>query len=87
LEQRSFIAWLKQYSINVVADVRRMPLSREKGFSKNSLKDTLAQNNISYFHFNELGASKELRNELAESGDYKSFFRQYKKTFVTIPNS
>jgi len=79
LDQRSFITWLKQYSINVIADVRKMPLSRKKGFSKNILKETLAQNNIAYFSFNDLGASKELRDELAESGDYKCFFRKYKK--------
>ena len=79
MDQGAFITWLKQYGINVIVDVRKMPLSRKRGFSKTILKETLAQNNISYFHFNELGASKELRNELAESGNYKSFFRQYKK--------
>lgn len=82
LDQGSFLAWLRQYRIDVIADVRKLPLSRKKGFSKNSLKEALHSNNIEYYNFNGLGASKDLRNDLIASGDYRVFFREYKKTIV-----
>lgn len=82
LNQESFLAWLKRYGINVIADVRKLPLSRKKGFSKNSLKETLHSNDIEYFNFNDLGAPKDLRNDLIVSGDYRTFFRKYKKTIA-----
>ena len=45
LNQKEFLAWLQHYKINVIADVRQLPLSRKKGFSKNSLNESLAKNN------------------------------------------
>ncbi|MBU4403961.1 MAG: DUF488 domain-containing protein, partial [Actinobacteria bacterium] len=44
LSQKVFLAWLNRYDINVIADVRHLPLSRKKGFSKNSLNELLAKN-------------------------------------------
>ncbi len=58
LKQKAFLAWLQRYEINVIADVRRLPLSRKKGFSKNSLNELLAKNNIEYISYRELGTSK-----------------------------
>jgi len=78
LSPAEFLNWLKRYKINVIADVRRLPLSRKKGFSKNSLGELLTQNNVKYVNFPELGTTKKMRSKLVESGDYKSFSRKYK---------
>ena len=37
IDRHQFLAWLNNYNINVVADVRNLPLSRKKGFSKTAL--------------------------------------------------
>jgi len=78
LSQKAFLAWLHRYDIDMIADVRHLPLSRKKGFSKNSLNEFLTQNNIEYLSFRELGAPKEMRSELLDSGNYKNFFKKYK---------
>lgn len=78
LNQKAFLAWLQRYKINVIADVRQLPLSRKKGFSKNSLNESLAKNNIEYISYRELGTSKEMRSKLLSTGDYKKFFKEYK---------
>ncbi len=78
LNQKAFLAWLQRYEINLIADVRQLPLSRKKGFSKTSLNESLAKNNIEYLSFRELGTSKDMRSKLLSSGDYRNFFKKYK---------
>ena len=77
LDREQFLAHLAYYGVDVVADVRKLPVSRKKGFSKTSLKTLLNGNKIDYLNFQELGASKELRTELYESGDYDRFFNKF----------
>ena len=78
IDQSQFLSWLSNYKINVVADVRDLPLSRKKGFSKSALSDFLEKNKIDYINFRELGAPKELRAFLFETRDYKTYFKKYK---------
>jgi uncharacterized protein (DUF488 family) len=56
-----FVAILKKKKIELIADVRKKPISRKKGFSKNKLAARLAQDNIGYFHFKNLGVPSEWR--------------------------
>lgn len=72
-----FLNRLIEAGVATVIDVRELPLSRRKGFSKNPLKDALAARGISYVHRREFGAPKPIRNELRETGDYKEYFRQF----------
>src|SRR5215207_10357401 len=51
-----------------VADVRAVALSRKKGFSKNQLRDNLAEAQIGYRHFIDLGTPKAGR-DAARAGD------------------
>lgn len=78
IDQSQFLLWLSNYKINIVADVRDLPLSRKKGFSKTALSDLLKKNNIEYISYRELGAPKELRSFLIKTKDYKTYFRKYK---------
>lgn len=78
-DPHQFMVWLNNYNINVVADVRNLPLSRKKGFSKTALSTLLEENSIEYVNYRNLGAPKELRTFLLETKDYHTFFKRYKK--------
>lgn len=56
-----FIATLSMAGVDLVIDVRDVPLSRKKGFSKNSLRNRLAAHGIDYQHLKALGDPKEGR--------------------------
>ena len=77
LDENQFAAYLAYHGIDVVADVRKLPLSRKKGFSKTALHEMLANKNIKYLNFNNLGAPKGIRDELYKTGDYRRFFKEY----------
>ena len=70
----SFLDLLKEHSVECLFDVRQMPLSRKKGFSKTALRSHLERNHIKYIHFRELGSPKEIRDKLKETKDYEDFF-------------
>ena len=63
-----FIKQLKTSGVSKLIDVRDIPFSRKKGFSKEVLKETLEDNNIKYFHFKPLGSPASLRSKLKEDG-------------------
>ena len=77
LDQKQFIAYLSNHGVEVVADIRKLPASRKKGFSKTVLRETLSSKGIDYINYRDLGAPKELRDELYNSGNYDRFFRKY----------
>ncbi len=82
MNQEVFLNYLKRYSISVVADVRHLPLSRKKGFSKTALSESLSAQNIDYVNYRTLGATKELREKLKADGDYKTFFRSMARSVM-----
>ncbi|MBB4274099.1 DUF488 domain-containing protein [Rhizobium mongolense] len=67
-----FVKTLTAVGVEAVADVRAVPLSRKKGFSKNSLRSHLESAGIKYLAMQELGDPKEGR-EAAKAGDYDRF--------------
>lgn len=67
-----FVQTLLMVGIDVVADVRAVPLSRKKGFSKNTLRDRLAEVGIQYLPMQTLGDPKPGR-DAAKAGDYDAF--------------
>lgn len=79
LDGRQFLASLLHHDVDVVADIRKLPISRKKGFSKTALKEMLNDKNIEYLNFQGLGAPKDIRDELYQSGDYSQFFNKYLK--------
>lgn len=72
-----FVTKLKNLDIKKLIDVRQIPLSRKKGFSKSYLSKNLPNYGISYIHLKELGSSKYLRQKLHKDKNYKYFFREY----------
>ena len=74
-----FINLLKKNNIKLVIDVRRNPVSRKTGFSKNQFRKHLIKEGINYISKIELGVPNSLRNKLKEDKDYNYFFNQYKE--------
>jgi uncharacterized protein (DUF488 family) len=74
----SFVEHIRSRGIDCLIDVREIPLSRKKGFSKTALSTRLEQENIHYVHLKELGSPKPVRNKLKQDGDYVHFFKTMK---------
>lgn len=72
----TFIRTLKKARVRRLADVRDLPLSRKKGFSKTVLAQRLKQEGIIYLHVKALGDPKPGRLA-ARSGDIVGFQRIY----------
>ena len=70
----AFVTALRDASIDILIDVRDLPLSRKNGFSKKRLAQILAEADIDYIHLKGLGDPKDGRNA-ARAGDY-GLFRQ-----------
>lgn len=70
------IGALKAADIEVLADVRALPLSRRPGFSKTALAGAAQEAGIAYRHFKPLGTPKEGR-EAARKGDGAGLERVY----------
>ena len=79
MNQKEFLVLLRGHKISVVADVRRMPSSRKKGFSKNGLAESLLEQGISYVGFKDLGTPGEMRDQLKMTGNYGAFFKKYRR--------
>jgi uncharacterized protein (DUF488 family) len=72
-----FIGALRKAGVALVLDVRAVPASRKKGFSKNPLAQHLSEEGIGYRHLRALGTPKQGR-EAARSGDHESFERIFR---------
>jgi uncharacterized protein (DUF488 family) len=73
-----FVATLKAVGVHFLADVRALPLSRKKGFSKNGLRERIEREGMGYIHLGALGDPKEGR-EAARAGHYDQFRAIYTK--------
>jgi uncharacterized protein (DUF488 family) len=71
------IARLHEAAIDRVVDVRELPLSRRRGFSKSSLAAALEKAGIRYDHVRALGNPKPLRDRY-KSGDVTGGAREYR---------
>lgn len=74
--QGAVIDALKQAGVELLADIRYLPLSRRPGFSKSSLKAAAEEAGIAYRHFKQLGTPAEGR-AAARRGDHAGLARVY----------
>ena len=74
--QAAVVSALREAGVEVLADIRYLPLSRRPGFSKNSLKAAVEEAGIGYRHFKQLGTPAEGR-EAARRGDHAELERVY----------
>ena len=73
-----FIARLKKAGVTVVVDVRELPLSRKKGFSKTAFAAALHDAGIAYTHVPTFGCPRPIRNQYKIDGNWK----RYEKAFA-----
>ncbi len=76
-EPRELVAVLETAGVELLVDVRDLPLSRRRGFSKTALSDVLAAAGIKYTHDRALGNPKPLR-DLYRSGRKAEGERRYR---------
>ena len=74
-----FIQILLDAKTDLLLDVREIPISRRKGFSKTALKQALAEAGIEYRHEKQLGSPKQIRHRLREDWNYKRFFGDFNR--------
>ena len=67
-EPASLVAALQAAGVQRLLDVRELPLSRRRGFSKTALAEALREGGIAYEHDRALGNPKPYR-ELYKAGD------------------
>lgn len=73
----SYLNTLVRDGVTLICDVRRNPLSRKYGFSKNTLSKGCERVGIKYEHLPELGIASEDRRELKTQADYDALFAVY----------
>jgi uncharacterized protein (DUF488 family) len=69
-----FIQALRDRRVECLMDVREIPLSRKRGFSKTAFREALTGEGIAYRHYRGLGSPRDLRHRLRLTGDFEQFF-------------
>lgn len=77
LDIDAFVARLHAAGVKTVVDVRELPLSRKKGFSKTSFSEALAATNIAYLHAPVLGCPKPIRDKYKLDGDWPAYTKAF----------
>jgi uncharacterized protein (DUF488 family) len=74
---KDFIETLKVAQVTLLLDVRELPASRRKGFSKNALREALKDVGIDYRHEKRLGSPRAIRHRLRADQNYERFFEAF----------
>lgn len=81
-DQHAFLTCLQAAEVDLVVDVRELPLSRKRGFSKRPLAEALSEAGIDYLHLPRLGTPKPIRDAYKASGDWAPFSAAYRQHLV-----
>lgn len=71
------VADLRAAGVEQVVDVRELPLSRKRGFSKSGLSAALRAAGIDYVGERRVGAPREARHKLRDGGRWEPFANAY----------
>jgi uncharacterized protein (DUF488 family) len=82
-----WVTQLRTQQIEVVVDVREMPLSRKRGFSKSSLCALLDSNGIEYVHLRALGNPKEFRERLKSGWAFDEWAVEFRRILRARPEA
>lgn len=83
LALEGYLNSLLRANVTLLCDVRKNPISRKYGFSKNSLSNRCEKVNIRYEHLPDLGITSERRRNLKTQADRDALFDEYK--FQNLP--
>lgn len=78
----SYLTILLKSGVTLLCDVRRNPISRKYGFSKNTLARGCEGVGIRYEHLPELGIASDQRQSLDTQADYDALFADYECTWL-----
>lgn len=73
----AFVKRAKAAGVRTIVDVRELPLSRKKGFSKLSFREALSAVGIAYFHVPALGCPKPVRDRFKLDGDWTAYTKAF----------
>lgn len=73
-----FVSRLIASGISEVIDVRELPLSRKRGFSKRAFAGALEEAGIEYTHWREFGCPKQIRNRYRADADWAAYVKAYR---------
>jgi uncharacterized protein (DUF488 family) len=68
-----WLAALQAQRVETIVDVRDLPLSRKRGFSKSQLKESLEAIGVEYLHVRALGNPRTYREALHKGMDFSAF--------------
>lgn len=78
----SYLTTLLKNGTTLLCDIRRNPISRKHGFSKNTLALRCKDMGIRYEHLAELGIASEKRQSLKTQADYDALFSDYERIWL-----
>ncbi|HEX3753681.1 MAG TPA: DUF488 domain-containing protein [Rhizomicrobium sp.] len=84
LSIESFTVRLKEVGVKVVVDVRELPLSRKKGFSKTSFAAALESVGIAYKHLPVFGRPRPIRHRYKRDGDWNRYEKAFNAYLATL---
>jgi uncharacterized protein (DUF488 family) len=74
-----FIDALIENGIDTIVDVRKVPLSRKKGFSKTALTACLEERGLNYYQMRSLGCPNDIRDDYKIDKDWSKYKVRYNK--------
>jgi uncharacterized protein (DUF488 family) len=74
---KQFVDTLAADGVEKIVDVRELPLSRKRGFSKRSLEALLHAQGIEYIHLRELGCPRPIRYAYRADGNWPRYTVKY----------
>lgn len=77
LDIENFLTLLRSGKVDTVVDIRELPLSRKRGFSKNGLREILNANGFAYRHISRLGCPKTIRDQYRQDGDWQRYTKDF----------
>jgi uncharacterized protein (DUF488 family) len=77
LDVDAFVEALCLHGVRSLVDVRELPLSRKRGFSKTPLRQVLTDAGINYSHLPNLGCPKPIRDRYRADGDWAGYTKDF----------
>ncbi len=77
LDIARYIERLQDTGVKSIVDVRQLPLSRKKGFSKRAFSEALAKAGIAYLHMPTLGCPKAIRDAYKVNQDWAAYVKAF----------
>ncbi|MDF2441429.1 MAG: hypothetical protein JWN98_2413 [Abditibacteriota bacterium] len=73
----NFFSILKSHNIELLVDVRELPLSRKPGFSKTALASATLSQGFKYIHLSKLGCPREIRHSYRVDQDWQLYTHRF----------